>query len=313
MWLPLDIRDKTEKTADIINRLTPTSIDPETAIEESGYENVDEIMARIESYLTNPIWNPLRYQQYLTLQQLELQIRQQALEVQQMEAAPKMRHQGYGKTRKESRAVPLPEPGATHTRKVTSRPVGKRKQRPPAPGGPGPRPSPKPLPKPPSGPTARPIGKRGSFKPKPTPIGKRNPPSDFKPKPKPIAGPRPRPSSSPLPRPVDPGQVIKPKPGGGGVGVRPKPSDFKPKPKGTPGSISGTRNKGQQGAAMGRHLGRRDPGVTQPPRANPREPFDGPAGQASGPGIRPGGRPSPLPGETKQRVKPMGRPSKLSY
>lgn len=86
VWVPLDIRDRTEKTADVINRLQANIIDPETAIEETGYENSDEIIAKIRAYLVDPIWNPLRYQQYLTLQQLELSIRQQALQVQAMEA-----------------------------------------------------------------------------------------------------------------------------------------------------------------------------------------------------------------------------------
>lgn len=85
VWVPLDIRDKTEKTSDLINRLNANMIDPETAIEESGYENSDEIVARVRAYLTDPVWNPLRYQQYLTLQQLELSIRQQQLQVAAME------------------------------------------------------------------------------------------------------------------------------------------------------------------------------------------------------------------------------------
>lgn len=80
-----DIRDKTEKTLDIIQRLQAHIIDPETAIEESGYENVGEIMARIRRFLLDPVWNPLNVQQYLTLQQLALSIRQQALEVAAME------------------------------------------------------------------------------------------------------------------------------------------------------------------------------------------------------------------------------------
>lgn len=86
LWAPFDIRDKTEKTLDIIQRFNANLVDIETAIEETGYQNVDEIMARIKSYLMDPIWNPLRYQQYLTLQQLELSIRQQELEVAAMEA-----------------------------------------------------------------------------------------------------------------------------------------------------------------------------------------------------------------------------------
>lgn len=87
IWVPLDIRDKTEKTLDIIQRYQADLLDPETAIEESGYQNVDEIIAKIRSYMLDPVWNPLRRQQYLTLQQLELAIRQQMIEVEQMEAA----------------------------------------------------------------------------------------------------------------------------------------------------------------------------------------------------------------------------------
>lgn len=86
LWVPLDIRDKTERTRDIIERLNANLLDPETAIEECGYENGDEIMAKIKAYLVDPVYNPLRYQQYLTLQQLELTIRQTELQVAQMEA-----------------------------------------------------------------------------------------------------------------------------------------------------------------------------------------------------------------------------------
>jgi len=86
IWIPLDIRDKTEKTLDIIQRMQAYILDPETAIEESGYENVDEIMARIKAYMVDPVYSPLRYQQYLTLQQLELSIRQQQLQVAALEA-----------------------------------------------------------------------------------------------------------------------------------------------------------------------------------------------------------------------------------
>lgn len=85
IWSPLDIRDKTEKTLDIIQRLQANIIDPETAIEESGLENVDEIMARIRLYLTDPVWNPLRYQQLLTLDQLELAIREKRVQVAMLE------------------------------------------------------------------------------------------------------------------------------------------------------------------------------------------------------------------------------------
>lgn len=86
IWIPLDIRDKTERTLDIIQRLQANIVDPETAIEESGYENSDEIMAKIRAYLVDPVYNPLRYQQYLTLQQLELQIEQQQLQNDAMRA-----------------------------------------------------------------------------------------------------------------------------------------------------------------------------------------------------------------------------------
>lgn len=86
LWVPLDIRDKTEKTLDIIQRLQANILDPETAIEESGYENSDEIMAKVKAYLVDPIYNPLRYQQYLTLQQLALQIEAQQLQNAQMRA-----------------------------------------------------------------------------------------------------------------------------------------------------------------------------------------------------------------------------------
>lgn len=85
LWAPFDIRDKTEKTLDIIQRYQADLLDPETAIQETGYENTDEIIARIRAYLLDPVWNPLRYQQYLTLRQLELTIRQTELQVAAME------------------------------------------------------------------------------------------------------------------------------------------------------------------------------------------------------------------------------------
>lgn len=94
IWAPLDIRDKTERTLDIIQRLNANLVDPETAIEECGYENGDEIMARIKAYLVDPVYNPLRYQQYLTLQQLELTIRQTQLQVDQMEQAAAQQQTG---------------------------------------------------------------------------------------------------------------------------------------------------------------------------------------------------------------------------
>jgi hypothetical protein len=83
--VPFDIRDKTEKTLDIIQRLQAHILDPETAIEECGYDNTGEIMARIRRYLLDPVHNPLNVQQYLTLQQLAIQIRQSALELAMME------------------------------------------------------------------------------------------------------------------------------------------------------------------------------------------------------------------------------------
>jgi len=86
IWVPLDIRDKTERTLDVIQRVQGGLLDPETAIEELGYENGDEIMARIKAYYVDPIYNPLRYQQYLTLQQIELQIQAQQLQNQQAQA-----------------------------------------------------------------------------------------------------------------------------------------------------------------------------------------------------------------------------------
>lgn len=86
LWAPFDIRDRTEKTQDILARYNAKLLDPITAIEESGYENSDEIYARIRSMLLDPIWSPLHYQQLLTLQQLELSIRQAMLQVQAQEA-----------------------------------------------------------------------------------------------------------------------------------------------------------------------------------------------------------------------------------
>lgn len=85
-FVPLDIRDRNEKSSDGINRYNANLLDPETAIEEMGYENTDEIIAKIRSYLVDPVWNPLRYQQLLTLQQLELSIQQQQLQLQQQQA-----------------------------------------------------------------------------------------------------------------------------------------------------------------------------------------------------------------------------------
>ena len=83
---PLDIRDSTERTLDVIQRLQANILDPELAMEQTGIHNTDEVMARIRAYLLDPVYNPLRYQQYLILQQLEIQIRQAALELMMQEA-----------------------------------------------------------------------------------------------------------------------------------------------------------------------------------------------------------------------------------
>lgn len=85
LWEPLDIREQSERTTDIVTRYNANLIDPETALDMMGMSNVDEIIAKIESYFLNPVWNPLRYQQYLTLQQMQLQIRMLATQVQQAE------------------------------------------------------------------------------------------------------------------------------------------------------------------------------------------------------------------------------------
>jgi len=88
-WQPLDVRDASERTLDVIQRLNANLIDPETAIEELGYENSSEIMARIKVYLVDPVYNPLRYQQYLVLKQLSQQI-----EIQQMQLDAVKQQQG---------------------------------------------------------------------------------------------------------------------------------------------------------------------------------------------------------------------------
>ncbi len=85
LWQPLDIRDSSERTQEVIARYTADLIDPESALDMLGVANVDEIIARIESYMLNPVWKPLRYQQYLVLQQMQLGIRQQAAQVQMAE------------------------------------------------------------------------------------------------------------------------------------------------------------------------------------------------------------------------------------
>ena len=85
IWEPLDIRDASEKTLDTIQLLNANLIDPETAMQKVGIENSDEVMARIKAYLVDPVYNPLRYQQYLILQQLSIQIRQAQLQLLQMQ------------------------------------------------------------------------------------------------------------------------------------------------------------------------------------------------------------------------------------
>lgn len=86
LWEPLDIRDKTERVLDVVQRYNANLVDLETALEETGYENVDEMVSKIRSYLVDPIFNPLRYQQYLTLQQLEITIQQMRMQTEQMAA-----------------------------------------------------------------------------------------------------------------------------------------------------------------------------------------------------------------------------------
>lgn len=85
IWEPLDIRDATERTLDVIQRLQNNIIDPELAMELTGIENPEEVMARIKAYLVDPIYNPLRYQQLLILKQLTLQIQMQEAEMAAMQ------------------------------------------------------------------------------------------------------------------------------------------------------------------------------------------------------------------------------------
>lgn len=83
VWEPLDVRDSTEKTMEVIQKLQANIIDPELAMELTGIENTDEVMARIKAYLVDPVYNPLRYQQYLILQQLKISNQMAALQLQQ--------------------------------------------------------------------------------------------------------------------------------------------------------------------------------------------------------------------------------------
>lgn len=103
VWQPFDIRDRNEKIQGTIALYNSNLIDPETAIQEAGYENVDEIVARVRSYLMDPVWNPLRRQQLLLLEQLALQIEMQKEQLKQQQAAS-------------AQAAPTPSPtGASPT------------------------------------------------------------------------------------------------------------------------------------------------------------------------------------------------------
>jgi hypothetical protein len=117
VWEPLDIRDSSEKVMSIIQMYQADLMDPETALESSGVEDVPEKIALLKRYLTDPIWNPLRYQQMLVLKQLELQIQQQEMQTQAMaqqgqqqagaggEAGPTPEERGNGA------AAQQPQPG----------------------------------------------------------------------------------------------------------------------------------------------------------------------------------------------------------
>lgn len=85
VWEPLDIRDASERTLDTIQLLNANLVDPELAMQKVGIENGDEVMARIKAYLVDPVYNPLRYQQYLILKQLTVQIRTAELQLLQMQ------------------------------------------------------------------------------------------------------------------------------------------------------------------------------------------------------------------------------------
>lgn len=80
VWEPLDIRDTSEKILSIVQLVQADLMDPETALSERGVEDVPEKIALLRRYLTDPVWNPLRYQQMLVLKQLELQIQQQEMQ-----------------------------------------------------------------------------------------------------------------------------------------------------------------------------------------------------------------------------------------
>lgn len=86
LWEPLDVRDSTEKSLEVIQLQQANLIDPELAMEKIGIENTDEVVARIRAYMLDPVWNPLRWQQYLILRQLEVSIQMQTLQLQQAAA-----------------------------------------------------------------------------------------------------------------------------------------------------------------------------------------------------------------------------------
>lgn len=98
IWKPMDVRDRTEVTQDLIAQLQAGLVDPETAISEVGRENTTEIITRVKEYFLDPVWNPLRYQQILTLQQLTLNIQaaQMQLEAQRQAIAQQQQQQGGG-------------------------------------------------------------------------------------------------------------------------------------------------------------------------------------------------------------------------
>lgn len=84
VWEPLDIRDASERILSVVQLYQADLMDPETALEKTGTEDIPEKIALLRRYLTDPVWNPLRYQQMLVLKQLELQIAQQEMQMQAM-------------------------------------------------------------------------------------------------------------------------------------------------------------------------------------------------------------------------------------
>ena len=114
VWEPLDIQDSTEKIMSIVQLYQADLMDPETALAERGVEDVPEKIALLKKYLTDPVWNPLRYQQMLVLKQLELQIQQQQMQTQAMAGqAQQGQGQGGGPTPEEqgeAAALQQPQP-----------------------------------------------------------------------------------------------------------------------------------------------------------------------------------------------------------